>query len=309
MPQARITINDTQDRVRNGHPWVFGTQIVREEGAYEPGDVVLVLDGRQRPLGQGYINPASMIRVRMLTTHKEERVSSAFIRARIRQAWERRRRLGYAGSCRVIFGEADLLPGLVVDLFHDVERDHRILSMQFLTLGMERWRDVVVEALRETIVPAGMYLRNDVPVREKEGLAQEKAFIGKGFATDLVIEEKAFHGVGVRMHVDVADGQKTGHFLDQVLNHVAVGDVVRRASATGASLRVLDCFTHTGGFGLHAAMGGASDVLGLDLSADAVAMATRNAGLNALSNCTFQEANVFDFLTEASRSGRQWVMR
>ena len=308
MAQARITINDTQDRVRNGHPWVFGTQIVKEEGEYAPGDVVLVLDAKHRPLGQGYINPASMIRVRMLTPHKEERVSSAFLRARIQQAWDRRKRLGYAGSCRVVFSEADLLPGLVVDLFHDVQRDQRFLSVQFLTLGMERWREVVLEALQEVVRPAGMYLRNDVPIREKEGLAQEKGFIGKAFNTDLVIEEKAYTGCGVQMHVDVANGQKTGHFLDQVLNHVAVGDVVRRAVATGASLRVLDCFTHTGGFGLHAAKAGAAEVLGLDLSADAVAMAERNAELNELSNCTFQEANVFDFLTEASRSGKQWDM-
>ena len=148
MPQARLYVNDTHDRIHNGHPWVFDNQVVKEEGAYAPGDIVQVFDAKRRPLGQGYINPASMIRVRMLTPHKEERVSSAFLRARIQQAWDRRKRLGYAGSCRVVFSEADLLPGLVVDLFHDVQRDQRFLSVQFLTLGMERWREVVLEALQ-----------------------------------------------------------------------------------------------------------------------------------------------------------------
>ncbi|HRF81450.1 MAG TPA: rRNA large subunit methyltransferase I, partial [Flavobacteriales bacterium] len=179
MAQARISVNDTQDRIHRGHPWIFANQIVKEEGSYQPGDIVQVFDARNRPLGQGYINPVSLIRVRLLTPHVEERVNKEFIAGRIQRAWNYRQRMGYAGSCRVIFGEADMLPGLVVDKFNE------ILSVQFLTLGMERWKDVVLEALTNTIKPQGIYIRNDVPIREKEGLELSKGFHGKPFKTDL----------------------------------------------------------------------------------------------------------------------------
>lgn len=295
MPQSRITVNDTQDRIRNGHPWIFGTQVLREEGAYEPGDVVQVVDGRKRPLGQGYINPHSMIRVRLLTTDPQERINAGFIERRIAEAWAHRRRMGYTSSCRVVFGEADRLPGLVVDRFHDVGgSDQSVLSVQFLTLGMERWRPVVLKALQDQLQPTGIYLRNDVPVRAKEGLELDKGFADHPFRTALIIEEN-----GLRLHVDVAEGQKTGHFLDQAHNHAAMQGISR-------GQRVLDCFTHTGGFALHAAHYGAADVEGLDISAEAVALATRNAELNALTSCRFNTANVFDHLTEASRRGAQW---
>ena len=289
MPQARIIVEDTHERIASGHPWIFATQIVREEGTYTPGDIVQVFDTKHHPLGQGYINPLSMIRVRLLTTHVEEHINTDFIRARIERAWHYRQSLGYTASCRVVFGEADQLPGLVVDKFNNV------LSIQFLTLGMERWKDVVLQALTDIVKPTGIYLRNDVPIREKEGLPMETGFFGKHFNTSLIIED----GVGVRMHVDVAGGQKTGHFLDQALNHTAIQRI-----ASGK--RVLDCFTHTGGFALHAARGGAASVEGLDISAEAVALATRNAALNQFPNCTFRAANVFDHLTEASRTGKQW---
>ena len=288
MPQARIFVNDTQDRIRHGHPWIFATQIVKEEGSYEAGDVVQVLDARRRPLGQGYINPSSMIRVRLLTTLLEDRVNKAFLRQRILEAWNYRAQMGCTGSFRVVFGEADLLPGLVVDKFNDV------LSVQFLTLGMERWKDVVIEVLNEVVKPAGIYLRNDVPIREKEGLQQEKGPVGAAFNTDLIIDEN-----GLKVHVDVAGGQKTGHFLDQVQNHAAMARISK-------DQRVLDCFTHTGGFGLHAAQYGAKEVLGLDISEDAVKQATRNAATNNLANCRFEVANVFDHLAELSRTGKQW---
>jgi 23S rRNA (cytosine1962-C5)-methyltransferase len=288
MAQARLFVNDTQDRIHRGHPWVFGNQVVKEEGRYLPGDIVQVFDAKRRPLGQGYINPASLIRVRILTPHVDERVNSEFMAARIQRAWHYRQRMGYSGSCRVVFGEADLLPGLVVDKFNDV------LSVQVLTLGMERWKEVLLETLSETIKPSGIYLRNDVPIREKEGLDQFKGYHGRPFRTDLVIEEN-----GLKMSVDVADGQKTGHFLDQVLNHAAMERI-------SSGMRVLDCFTHTGGFGLHAAHYGATEVLGLDISSEAVAHATKNAALNGLEHVTFETANVFDYLTEASRTGKQW---
>lgn len=298
MAQARIRIDDRSDRVLLGHPWVYATQVLKEEGTCAPGDVVLVTDAKGRAIGQGYINPASMIRVRLLTWNPEERVSRHFIADRIQKAWNRRVRLGYGTSCRAVFGEADGLPGLVADLFHDARDGRRVLSLQFLTLGMERWREPVIEALRECVRPDGVYMRNDVPIREKEGLPMEKGFEGRPFDPDLVIEE----GMGdhaVRVHVDVAGGQKTGHFLDQVQNHLA-------AQRFLSGMRVLDCFTHTGGFALHAAKAGATEVLGLDISTEAVAMAARNATLNSLAQCSFRAANVFDFLTDASRSGKRW---
>lgn len=281
-------MNDTQDRILRGHPWIFDNQIIKEEGGYAPGDVVQVYDAKHRALGQGYINPASLIRVRMLTPHVDERVNREFMAGRIERAWRFRQRMGYSGSCRVVFGDADFLPGLVVDKFNDV------LSVQFLTLGMERWKEVVLETLSALIEPQGIYLRNDVPIREKEGLEMNKGFHGKPFKTDLIILEN-----GLKLHVDVAEGQKTGHFLDQVRNHAEMARISN-------GQRVLDCFTHTGGFGLHAAQYGAKEVLGLDISADAVAQATRNAATNQLRNCRFKVANVFDHLGETSRTGEQW---
>ena len=281
-------MNDTHDRILRGHPWVFGNQITKEEGLYEPGDIVQVFDAKGRPLGQGYINPASLIRVRMLTPHVEERINSAFIATRVERAWKYRQRMGYTGSCRMIFSEADQLPGLIVDKFNEV------LSVQFLTLGMERWKEVILVALMEVAKPTGIYIRNDVPIREKEGLELYKGFHGKPFPTDLLIDEN-----GLKLHVDVGEGQKTGHFLDQVQNHAQMARI-------SAGQRVLDCFTHTGGFGLHAAKYGAAEVLGLDISSDAIAQATRNAATNELKNCRFQVANVFDHLTEMSRKGQQW---
>ncbi len=295
MPQARITVNDTHDRIRNGHPWVFGTQVLREEGHYEPGDVVRVVDARGRPLGQGYINALSMIRVRLLTSDPGVRVNAAFIEQRIADAWAYRQRMGYDGSCRVVFSEADRLPGLVVDRFQDIAGSGQVvLSVQFLTLGMERWRSVVINALHALLEPSGIYIRNDASIREREGLPLEKGFADRTCRTDLVIAEN-----GLRIHVDVAGGQKTGHFLDQVQNHAAMEGISK-------GMRVLDCFTHTGGFALHAAKFGAVDVEGIDISTEAVSMASRNAALNDLGNCRFTCANVFDHLTDASRSGRQW---
>lgn len=294
MAQAQVTINDTHDRVRKGHPWIFDSQIVKIQGDPAPGDVVQVFDAKNRPLGQGYINPRSKILVRLLTLQVEERVNRQFISGKIERAWKFRQRMGYTGSCRVIFSEADGLPGLVVDRFLDVRTQRSVLSVQFLTLGMERWKDVVLEALQQIIRPNGIYLRNDVPIREKEGLELYKEFVGKPFPTDLVIDEN-----GLKIAVDVAEGQKTGHFLDQAMNHASMQGISK-------GMRVLDCFTHTGGFALHAAHYGASEVEGIDISTDAIAQATVNAELNEMRLPKFTVANVFDHLTAADRAGKQW---
>lgn len=295
MAQARVIVNDTQQRIRYGHPWVFATQVKQVDGTPEPGDVVQVVDAQRRPLGQGYVNPASMIRVRMLTSDPAERVNKAFMAARVRRAWEFRQRMGYTGSCRVVFSEADGLPGLVVDRFADADDPtHSVLSVQFLTLGMERWKDVVLDALHDAVKPEGIYLRNDVPVRQKEGLELHHGYHGRPFAPVRTIDEN-----GLRLTVDVAGGQKTGHFLDQVMNHAAMARISR-------GRRVLDCFTHTGGFALHAAMYGATEVLGLDISAEAVAQAHAHADANGLAQCRFEAANVFDHLGRAARAGERW---
>jgi 23S rRNA (cytosine1962-C5)-methyltransferase len=287
--QARVFIRDDRERIRRGHPWVFASQVMRTEGHAAPGDIVQVVDVRQGPLGQGYHNQSSQIRVRMLTTDPGERIDAGFFHGRLQRAWDLRQRLGRTAHCRVVFGEADGLPALVVDKFGGV------LVLQTLALGIDRWKDDIVRSLRELIAPEGIYERNDVPVRGKEGLPMQRGPVGEAFDTRLVVEEYGLH-----FEVDVATGQKTGHFLDQVDNHAAMALVAR-------GQRVLDCFTHTGGFALHAAHHGASEVTGIDISADAVLQAARNAERNGLhQRCRFQEGNVFDHLVEAAREGRTW---
>lgn len=285
----RLHIDDKRQRVRSGHPWIYDNQVLRTEGAPQPGDIVQVFDVKRGPLGQGYFNPRSKIRVRMLTKALDEPIDAAFFRRKVEAAWQWRLRMGQPESCRVVFGEADGLPALVVDKFNDV------LVLQTLALGMDRFKPLIVQALRDVLSPRGIYERNDVPVREKEGLPQVKGFIGEAFDTRLEIQEN-----GLRFAVDVAAGQKTGHFLDQRLNHAAIAPL-----APGS--KVLDCFTHTGGFALHAAKYGASRVLGLDISEEAVKLAGHNAALNGLgATCGFRAANVFDFLSSGAAAADPW---
>lgn len=285
----RLYIDDTHQRVRRGHPWIYDNQVLRVEGDPQPGGIVQVFDVKKGPLGQAYFNPKSKLRARLLTKDLDEPIDTAFFQRKIEAAWSFRKRMGNTASCRVVFGEADGLPGLVVDKFTD------ILVLQTMALGMDRFKNEIVQALRELLAPRGIYERNDAMVREKEGLEMRTGFIGEAFDTKLEIEEN-----GLKLLVDVAGGQKTGHFLDQRLNHAAMTRISHQA-------RVLDCFTHTGGFALHAAKYGAKDVLGLDISEDAVAMARQNAERNGLqARCRFLAANVFDFLAESDRRGDQW---
>lgn len=285
----RLYVDDARQRIRQGHPWVYDNQVLRVEGRPQPGGIVQVFDVKKGPLGQGYFNPKSKIRVRMLTKDLDEPIDADFFRRKIAAAWAFRQRMGQPESCRVVFGEADGLPALVVDKFGD------ILVLQTLALGMDRFKAAIILALREVLNPRGIYERNDVPVREKEGLEQVKGFAGEEFDTRLEITEN-----GLKFAVDVAHGQKTGHFLDQRQNHAALEHVAKGA-------RVLDCFTHTGGFALHAAAYGATEVLGLDISEEAVALATGNAALNGLGGvATFKAANVFDFLAGQGRGTGNW---
>ncbi|MCB0792491.1 MAG: class I SAM-dependent rRNA methyltransferase [Flavobacteriales bacterium] len=295
---ARLIIQDTHDRVRKGHPWVFDNQVLRVDGSARPGDAVQVFDAERGPIGQALYNPRSRIIARMIERSLDRAIDEDFLRERLIAAWTHRQRYGYDRSARMVFGEADGLPGLVVDKFDDV------LVIQTLALGMDRMKPGIVTILNEIFQPRGIYERNDVPVREKEGLEQVRGALSGPFETTLLVEENWPPGAGngVRFAVDVAKGQKTGHFLDQVANHAAI-----RPFCDGA--RVLDLFTHTGGFALHAAKYGAAEVLGVDISEEACSQARTNATINGLEDrCSFRTENVFDFLTAASRRGMQWDM-
>ncbi|HEY0978306.1 MAG TPA: class I SAM-dependent rRNA methyltransferase [Flavobacteriales bacterium] len=287
--RARLYIDDTRQRVRQGHPWIYDNQVLRSEGHPEAGGIVQLFDVKKGPLGQGYFNPGSKIIARLLTKDLDEPIDRAFFRRKIQAAWDFRRRMGNSTSCRVVFGEADGLPALVVDKFND------ILVVQVMALGMERRKDDIIAALHDVLAPRGIYERNDAAVRTKEGLELRTGFIGEPFDTRLEIEEN-----GLKLSIDVASGQKTGHFLDQRLNHAAMTRISHQA-------RVLDCFTHTGGFALHAAKYGAKEVLGIDISEEAIAQARHNAQANGLDpRCSFKVANVFDFLTDASKRELKW---
>lgn len=278
------------ERVQQGHPWVFQSEVEGIRGEYQPGDIVSVVGNRGTFYGKGYINPKSQIIVRMMTSH-DEPINAAFIRRRVEKAWQYRQRvLTDTDSCRVIFGEADFLPGLIVDKFGD------ILVIQSLALGIERWLDEIVDALNDVIQPRGIYERNDVPVRELEGLKQRKGFLRGEFDPRLVITEN-----GLKMQVDVAEGQKTGYFLDQRENRYAIRKYIRPGD------RVLDCFTNVGGFALNAAAAGAGEVLAVDASAEALQSVRANAELNGLQNLIrLEEGNAFDILRRLESERQQF---
>ncbi len=278
---AKIVLKKGEEqRIQMGHPWVFDNEVRSTEGSYEPADIVDVFDFKDRFLGRGYINPKSKILVRLLTREHEE-INKEFFRKRIIQAWEYRKKLVDTSSCRVIFGEADFLPALIVDKFSDY------LSIQTLSLGIEKYKDIIVELLEEILEPKGIYERNDVQIREKEGLKQNKGFIKGPFDTTVEIMENE-----VKMLVDIENGQKTGYFLDQRENRAALKPFVKDA-------RVLDTFTHTGGFALHAAQYGAKEVTAVDVSSHAIEYVNRNAELNGLQDkIKGVVGNVFDVLKE-----------
>ncbi len=269
-----------EKRVEYGHPWIFRSDIEEIIGEFIPGDVVDVYSKQNRFLGRGYINPKSQITVRMLTREHEE-INADFLYKRIMSAWEYRKKVADLNSCRVVFAESDFLPALIVDKFSD------ILVVQTLALGIDRYKTQIVDILQDVIKPAGIFERNDVPVRELEGLPQQKGFLSGKFNTRVEMEEN-----GVKFLVDVENGQKTGFFLDQKENRAAIKPFVKNA-------RVLDCFSHTGSFALHAAYYGASEVTGIDISEHAVEFASQNAKLNRLGGiCSFETANTFDRLRE-----------
>ncbi len=286
--KAAILKPGKEKRVLDRHPWVFKSDIQRTDGNVQPGDIVSVMNSKGRFLAKAFYNPNSQIALRVMS-YKEEEIDRAFIFRRVHEAVEYRRTFADLKSCRLIFAESDRLPALIVDAFGDV------LVMQCLALGMERFKQDIVDALVQEVHPAGIWERNDVPVRKLEGLEMTTGLL-YGEVPDLVeITEN-----GVRFYVDVKEGQKTGFFLDQKENRAAIAPFVK-------GKKVLDCFTHTGSFALHAGYYGAEEVTGVDISGFACEFAERNAKLNHLEDRVhFVEANAFDLLAEKSRSGEKY---
>ena len=282
-----ILLPGKEKRVWSGHPWVFRSDIARSKGDPRPGDTVRVTASNGRFLAMAVYNPASQIALRILS-RKEEAIDDAFIRRRVHDAVAYRRRFADLQSCRLIFAESDGLPAVIVDAFGGV------LVMQCLCLGMEKYKDAICDALMEEVHPVGIYERGDVPVRELEGLPQVTGTL-RGDVPDRVLMEEN----GVKFWVDVKNGQKTGFFLDQKENRAAIAPFVRDA-------RVLDCFTHTGSFALHAARYGAREVTGVDISEFACDFARENAALNGFENVRFVAANAFDYLKEQCAAGEQY---
>lgn len=275
-------------RIFNGHPWIFANEVDRISGEVNAGDTVEVFYAGEKYCGRGYINPKSQIIVRLLTRKKEE-INEQFFYSRIAEAWAYRQKLGYTENCRLIFGEADQLPALIIDKFNNY------FVVQTLALGIDNWKPAIVKALQQIFNPKGIYERNDVPVRELEGLPQQKAFLSEPFDTSIIINEN-----GLKFYVDIENGQKTGYFLDQQDNRRAIQHIVKGAEVLGA-------FTYTGTFEIHAAHYGAKSVLGLDISENAVAQANKNAALNGLQNVVkFEATNAFDVLKVWVKEGRQY---
>lgn len=277
--------------LKAGGSWIYDNEIDSISGNYQNGDMVNVEDFDGYPMGQGFINLNSTIAIRMMTRKKGVIVDNNLIAQRVRDAWEYRKATVDTASCRIIFGEADFLPGIIVDKFSDV------LVVESLALGIERWKMVILEKLQDVlkedgIFIRGIYERSDAKVRLQEGMERCKGFIGAPFATKVEIVEN-----GVRYLVDVQDGQKTGFFLDQKYNRLAIHRLC-------PGKKVLDCFTHTGSFALNAGIAGAASVLGVDASQLAIDQAKENAELNHLSDRVhFQCADVFDLLPRLEAQG------
>lgn len=295
MQQSIVRLKKGEGRaLKSGGPWIYDNEIERIEGVCEDGDVVRVEDFDGYPLGQGFCNTRSKITVRMLTRRRDAVIDDAFLEMRVRNAWQYRKDTVDTASCRIIFGEADWLPGLIVDKFADV------LVVESLALGVDRLKERVLGLLRRVLAEdgvdvRGVYERSDAKVRELEGLERVKGFLSEPFDTRVRIVEN-----GVQYEVDVAEGQKTGFFLDQKYNRLAVQRLCRDA-------RVLDCFTHTGAFALNAGVGGARAALGVDASETAIRQAERNARLNGLADrVQFVCRDVFELLPALETDGERF---
>ncbi len=275
-------------RITLGHPWIYNNEVDRIAGPVQQGDIVEVYFFDGQLAGRGYINPESQIIIRLLTRKRED-ITPAFFHQKIQAAWDYRKHLGYTENCRLVFGEADGLPALIIDKFNDY------FVMQTLSYGIEVWKEAIVAALKTIFNPKGIYERNDVPVRELEGLAQQKGFLTDPFPTEIIITEN-----DLQFYVNIETGQKTGYFLDQQDNRRAIQHIVKGADVLGA-------FTYTGTFEIHAAHYGAKSVLGIDISESAVEQANKNAALNKLDHIVkFEAMNAFDVLKNWGKQGKKY---
>ena len=280
--------------LKSGGPWVYDNEIASIMGNFENGDIVIVRDFDGYPLGRGFINTNSKIRIRMMTRNENQEIDREFLKMRVRDAWEYRKKTVDISSCRVIFGEADFLPGMVIDKFSDV------LVVQSLALGIDKLKMIIIEELKSAmaedgITIRGVYERSDAKVRLQEGMERVKGFIGEPFDTKVQIVEN-----GVKYIVDIEDGQKTGFFLDQKYNRLAIQRLCKDA-------KVIDCFTHTGSFALNAGIAGAKSVTGVDASQLAVDQATENAELNGLEKrVKFICEDVFELLPKLEAEGEKY---
>lgn len=295
MHDTIVTLKKGEGRtLKAGGAWVYDNEIDSIVGTFEDGDIVTVHDFDGYFMGYGFINRKSKITIRIMSRYKEHPITEEFLKERVRAAWEYRKQVIDTSSCRIIFGEADWLPGLVVDKFADV------LVVESLALGIDKLKPYILECLVEIlkedgITIRGIYERSDAKVREQEGLPRYKGFIGEPFDTKVEIVEN-----GVKYIVDVQDGQKTGFFLDQKNNRAAIHKICK-------DKKVLDCFTHTGSFALNAGIAGASSVLGVDASELGVNQARENARLNQLEDkVSFQCADVFDLLPSLEEKGEKY---
>lgn len=293
MEKAIVTLKKGEGRtLKAGGMWVFDNEIDKINGEFENGDLIYVQDFDGYYMGCGFINTQSKITVRILSRKKGEEITEDFIKMRVKAAWEYRKKVVDTGSCRIVFGEADFLPGIVIDKFSDV------LVVQSLALGIDKLKlqileDLVKILLEDGIIIRGIYERSDAKVRDNEGMERVKGFIGEPFDTKVEILEN-----GVKYIVDIEEGQKTGFFLDQKYNREAI-----KKLCPGAE--VLDCFTHTGSFALNAGLAGAKNVIGVDASALGVKQAEENALLNGLEGSVqFLCEDVFELLPRLEQEGK-----
>lgn len=292
---AIVTLKKGEGRtIKAGGAWIYDNEIDTIMGSFENGDIIIVKDFDGYPMGKGFINTNSKITVCMLTRHVDTEINEDFFRMRLQAAWDYRKKTVDTSSCRIVFGEADFLPGIVIDKFEDV------LVVESLALGIDRVKNLLINILKNVlksdgIIIKGVYERSDAKVRINEGMQPFKGFIGDEFDTNVEIVENGVHYI-----VDVKDGQKTGFFLDQKYNRLAIQRLCKDA-------KVLDCFTHTGSFALNAGIAGAASVLGVDASALAVRQAQENAKLNHLEDSvTFICKDVFDLLPELEEQGEKF---
>lgn len=275
------------NRIVSGHPWVFANEIGDTDGNYSAGDIVELFSYSGSFIGRGFVNPASQIRIRLLTWQKDELIDDSFFVKKLRRAWAYRQKIGFSENCRLVHGEADGLPGLIIDKYNEY------LVVQSQALGIDKWMHVITSTLEDIFKPKGIYLRNDTPIRLLEGLSQEQQYISKSFDTNIKIKEN-----DLSIHIDIANGLKTGYQLDHSINRTLLQHFVKDAE-------VLDVFCYSGSFALHAAKYGAKKVVGLDIDETAITLAKQNAASNNYEQvCSFEIANAFDILKAWGKDGK-----